>query len=394
MTQAEAVSNSFSAHVYHDSLLLFSGLFTDRLWWLNLSSFVWNEGPCTGVFPPPTRFHATALCGSRLYVCGGESPRLDASCIAPASLQHDLLDLFVVDLAELRWERVLCAWKPRVRSHHTMTAVSDSALIVMGGKPRRDEVTSYEMREMMAGGFYAVLVFDVTAGLWRTFSQTLFPCLWGHSAHVVNDDAIVIFGGFETTLEVSEHGEQIPAVAVNNYMWFLNWRTMECYRAGSRVPGRVLHQSHICGDKLHVLGGISVDEACLDLVLQQDAMAISLTSFETRPMKFCLQHWPLELMASVVYNQQLIVLNKMEDFFVLRAIDDDDWERYRCDTTNIITSPFSAVRAIKYHADAKGREEHGSVLTLPIDGPPSKPSLSPLMWELLAQLEYPLADLR
>ncbi|KAH9597923.1 hypothetical protein LSM04_006742 [Trypanosoma melophagium] len=205
-------------------------------------------------------------------------------------LQHDLMDLFVLDVLDLRWERLPCAWKPQVRSHHTMTAVNESMLIVFGGKPLRDEITSYEMGDMMANGFFAVHILYIAAGVWRVFSQPSLPRLWGHSANMVNSDALVIFGGFETTLEMDERGEELPTVAINNHLWFLSSKTMECYRRGDEVNARVMHKSHLCGNNLCVLGGFSVDEARLELVLQRDAMEISLLSYETCPMSLCLKH--------------------------------------------------------------------------------------------------------
>ncbi|ORC86232.1 uncharacterized protein TM35_000291140 [Trypanosoma theileri] len=392
--------NSTSSLVYHDNILLLSGILTDRLWWLNLSSFVWYEELCSGEFPPPTRFHATAQCGSRIYVCGGEYPLLEVPQSSMGTLRHDLMDLFALNLIDLRWERLSCAWKPQARSHHTMTAVNDNMLIVFGGKPLRDEVTSYEMRDMMANGFFAVYIFDIASSVWRVFSQPLLPKLWGHTAQMLNNDALVIFGGFETTLEMDEKGEEVPTIAVNNHLWFLNSKTMECYRRGDVVNARVMHKSHICGNNLCVLGGFSVDESTLELVLQRDAMEISLLSFETRPMSFCLKHWPLEHIASVVYNRQLIVMNKTEDIFVLQTDDDENWIRYRCDIRRIRTPPFlitSVLQNQRERREKSGRmnSQEGSMVGQQhwVKEPPPKPSVSPVLWTTFRKLEYPVTGL-
>ncbi|RNF00115.1 hypothetical protein TraAM80_07798 [Trypanosoma rangeli] len=391
-TTTSTTANSLSAHVYHDNLLLFSGVSTDRLWWLNLPSLRWHEEVCSGVFPPPTRFHATALRGLRLYLSGGEPPSVATLCTAAISLEHDLLEVFVIDLQELHWETVACGWKPRNRSHHTMTAVENS-LIVVGGKPLLGDVTANEMRELLASGFYAIHVLDTTTGVWRVFSEARFPPLWGHTVHAVNSSAIVIYGGFEITLETDEAGDELPTIAVNNYVGFLNWKTMEYYQAPTRVPGRVMHQAHLRGNMLCVLGGFLVDEAHLDLVPKRDAIGISLITFEAAPMMFCLQNWSHEQLASVVYNQQLIALNTMNDIFVQRILGDEPWVRYRCDPSTVATVPFPTIFFSRSKPQEDGKEGMSHTVSIPFDGPLSRPSISPLLWKMLSRLEYPLADM-
>ncbi|KAF5221923.1 hypothetical protein ECC02_005090 [Trypanosoma cruzi] len=385
-------ANSLNAHVYHDNLLLFSGLFTDRLWWLNLSSFCWHEEVCSGVFPPPTRFHATALSGSRFYVSGGESPSIDTSSAKTTALEHDLLEVFFIDLQDLDWGTVACDWKPRNRAHHTMNAVGNT-LIVLGGKPLLGEFTSYEVRETLASGFYAIHVLDTLTGIWRVFSQAVFPALWGHTVHMLNSSAIVIYGGFETTLEMDDDGEEMPTIAMNNYIGFLNCKSMEYYQAPTRVLGRALHQSHVCGNNLCVIGGISVDESRLDLVQKRDAFEVSLITFETSPMTFFLQNWPLEYLVSVVYNQQLIVLNTMHDIFVQRMTGDEPWKRYRCDPSALNTAPLPNIAFAKKKRTGEGTEGRTQLMPISLDGTLSRPSISPILLKTLSRLGYLLADM-
>ncbi|RNF26973.1 uncharacterized protein Tco025E_00778 [Trypanosoma conorhini] len=390
-TATSTTNSSLSAHVYRDNLVLISGLSTDRLWWLNLPSLRWHEEVCSGVFPPPTRFHATALHGSQLYLSGGEPHCVSTPGTAAAALAHDLLEVFVIDLQELHWGTVVCDGKPRNRSHHAMAAV-ENGLIVTGGKPLLGDATAYEIREMLTSGFYAIHILDTATGAWRVFSEPLFPPLWGHTVHVVNNAAIAFYGGFEVALETDETGEELPTIAVNEHVGFLNWRRMEYYHAPTRVPGRVMHQSHLRGNMLSVLGGLSVDEAHLDLVPKRDAIEISLITFEATPMTFCLQNWPLEQMASVEYNQQLIVLNTLHDIFVQRLLGEEPWLRYRCDASAVNTAPFPTTVFTRSRREKGSQEGMTHTVSIPLGGPFSKPSMSPLLWTLLSRLKYPMTD--
>ncbi|KAH9597866.1 hypothetical protein LSM04_003975 [Trypanosoma melophagium] len=100
-----------------------------------------------------------------------------------------------------------------------------------------------------------------------------------------------------------------------------------------------------------------------------------------------------------MYNQQLIVMNKTEDIFVLQTGGDGNWMRYRCDTRKIRTPPFLITGITQDQLERREKrgmansqqgtvgEEHWA------KRPPPKPSISPVLWTTIPSLEYPLTEL-
>uniref|UniRef100_UPI003D9F512F kelch domain-containing protein 1-like n=1 Tax=Sebastes fasciatus TaxID=394691 RepID=UPI003D9F512F len=133
----------------------------------------WSEPQTHGRAPAPKAAHASATLGCRGYICGG---RVEGTWMS---------DIHCLDLESWTWSEIIPASNyPVGRSWHTLTAVSDGTLFLIGGlsvdyKPMSDR-----------------WLFDVKTKKWREVEHTFKskPRLW-HTASPGNDFDVIVFGG-------------------------------------------------------------------------------------------------------------------------------------------------------------------------------------------------------
>ncbi|KAL2078616.1 hypothetical protein ACEWY4_026301 [Coilia grayii] len=132
----------------------------------------WSEPQTQGACPSPRASHASAVVGSKGYVCGG--------------MDSTLIDLHCLDLDTWTWTQVYSTvgTLPVGRSLHTLTAVSESKLFLFGGLSATGQPLSDAWE------------FDTRTKEWKQWDHQHKekPRLW-HSAGLGNNGDVIVFGG-------------------------------------------------------------------------------------------------------------------------------------------------------------------------------------------------------
>ena len=174
-------------------------------------------------FPENHTMHAgLAVCSSGLaYVFGGRaSPNQSGNSLYKinSDLQCDKI-VSVGDMPEPRWR-------------HTLSSVNDQTLVLIGGK------TTVKV-------FGDIWTFNTQESAWKRVAN--LPCpLHSHSASVM-EDQIVLFGGLTDVEEVWEN-----VCIIDTVTW-----TVNVIGLPESVIPRFSHTSHIRGNKLVLVGGVS-----------------------------------------------------------------------------------------------------------------------------------------
>ncbi|KAK7141805.1 hypothetical protein R3I94_011481, partial [Phoxinus phoxinus] len=126
-----------------------------------------------GHAPAPRAAHASAVIGSKGFICGGRIKET-RTC-----------DVFCLDLNSWTWSEIVsCSVFPSGRSWHTLSPVSDSSLFLFGG-------LSEDCRPMSDGWMLSLETRGWTRKEHRHEDK---PRLW-HSACPGRDADVIVFGG-------------------------------------------------------------------------------------------------------------------------------------------------------------------------------------------------------
>ncbi|KAL1916246.1 uncharacterized protein VTP21DRAFT_5863 [Calcarisporiella thermophila] len=157
----------------------------------DMAKNVWTLPTQSGILPPRTRAGALAatVLGRRLYLLGGLRDYVSDNTVTNKSEVYYYSELYTYQYDYGNWAQVQTkvALEPRVR--HTMTAMADGTLVVIGGVGNKN-TTVFGLENMD--------VFEPISGSWKRVATKGLPpgasVRLGHSA-VRRDTKIIVYGG-------------------------------------------------------------------------------------------------------------------------------------------------------------------------------------------------------
>ncbi|KAM8833185.1 kelch domain-containing protein 1-like [Synchiropus picturatus] len=132
----------------------------------------WQEPRMFGQVPPARASHASAVLGSKGYIYGGNQ------------LETQMSDIHCLDLESWTWTQITPqSSAPAGRSWHTLTAVSESTVFLLGGLGAGNKAMSDSW------------LLDVETHTWRETDHLKKNTRLWHSACSPGDSSVVVFGG-------------------------------------------------------------------------------------------------------------------------------------------------------------------------------------------------------
>uniref|UniRef100_A0ABM5FC92 Kelch domain-containing protein 1 isoform X2 n=1 Tax=Pogona vitticeps TaxID=103695 RepID=A0ABM5FC92_9SAUR len=160
-----------------------------------------------GLPPQPRAAHSCAVLGNRGYVFGGRV------------LQTRMNDLHSLNLDTWAWSGKICTngEKPRDRSWHTLTPITDDRLFLFGG-------LSSDNVPLSDGWIYVV-----TTNKWEqlAYLPKNIPRLW-HTACLGKEGEVMIFGGSKDDLHFMDTGHCSDLLIFQTQPYSLLRLTLDC----------------------------------------------------------------------------------------------------------------------------------------------------------------------
>ncbi|TYZ64146.1 hypothetical protein PybrP1_004439 [[Pythium] brassicae (nom. inval.)] len=221
---------------------------------LDTECFLWYPPAVSGTMPSARSGHTCTVVGDDVVVFGGSRGRNRQSTV------------HILDSDTWHWKAVKVEGKPpSARTYHSAVAVGDR-VVIFGGNDAKKSFNSVHVLQKKAGG---------AGDTWSWFH----PCVvgtppqarTGHSATLVDDSSILVFGGWDP------QSEDPAATKVFDDAFLLNTDTWEwaavalTRRDGEQqplaLPGRVGHRAVVdASDNVIFFGGQDAADKRLSVV--------------------------------------------------------------------------------------------------------------------------------